>query len=227
MPVEISSEVLRRLADATPEVYAAVKRILKCEEQGPGSEEREGETAAAPRNLFRRAGSHWDVILHGGEGFHLKDTLGARYLGYLLHQPGEVISAFDLEVAICPQKAKARARDSIQRQLDPETVRSYLRELARLREEREAAAERGDLAHADQLDEDITAVEEALQATGRESGGTGERARNNVSKAMGVVRRRLGKGSPEEKEFGQYIEQFVSIGYECSYRQPRGKVWEA
>ena len=146
---------------------------------------------------------------------------------YLLHHPGEVISAFDLEVAILPEKAQARARDSIQAQLDPETARSYLRELTRLRTEREVASESGDQARAEQHDEEIEALEEALQANGRETGDAGERARNNVSKAFAVVRRRLAKGNPAEKEFGHYLEQFVSVGYECSYRMPRGKIWEA
>ena len=240
MRAEISSELLLRLMNATPEQYAAVERILGVNaECGVRSAEfstpyptrslieAERVTATAPRNLFRLAGSHWMVVFDGREVFHLEDTLGARYLDYLLHHPGDVISAFDLEVAILPEKAQARARDSIQTQLDPETARSYLRELSRLRTERDAAAERGDMARTDQHDEEIEALEEALQANGRETGDAGERARNNVSKAFAVVRRRLAKGNPAEKEFGHYLEQFVSVGYECSYRMPRGKIWEA
>lgn len=227
MRESLPSELLIRLMNATPEQMAAIERILGVgAERGARSAVFE-EVSTAPRNVFRRAGSHWDVRFEGGECFHLEATLGAKYLDYLLHHPGEVISAFDLEVAICPDKANARSRDSIQEKLDPDTVRSYLRELTRLRQEREDAAERGDRAEVDRLDEEVGAVEAALRVSGRDAGDAGERARGNVSKAIAVVRRRLAAGSKAEREFGRHIEQFVSVGYECSYRQPNDRFWEA
>lgn len=218
----LTTEFLSDLRKATPEQISAIKLILR---SAPASEDAHA-TEVAGRNVFRRAGSHWDVRFEGGEVFHLEDTLGARYLAHLLQHPGEVISAFDLEVAICPDKANARARDSIQEQLDPETVRSYMRELSRLRVEREAATEDGDAARVERLDQEIEAVEAALRGSGGDGGDAGERARGNVRKAIGKLRLRLSRGSQEEREFARHLLSFVSTGYECVYRQPRSRAWE-
>jgi hypothetical protein len=196
----------------------------------PEDEGRRSQTAATSeevaRNVFRRAGSHWDVRFAGGPAFHLEDTVGARYLDYLLHRRGEVITAFDLEVAIAPEKAQVRARDSIQAQLDPETVRSYLHALTRLRAEREMAAEAGDMARADQLDADLEAVEVALQAQGRATGDAGERARNNVRKAVGAVLGRLSRGDKAEREVAAHLAECVRLGFEVMYQPRDGEVWE-
>ncbi len=228
----IPTDLLLRLMHATPEQYAAVERILGCSPHPanghllPGAEKEAPVSGAAAQNVFWRAGSHWDVRFDGSPAFHLEDTVGARYLDYLLHHRGEVIAAFDLEVAIAPKKAQVRARDSIQAQLDPETIRSYLRELTRLREEREIAAEAGDVARADQLDADIEAVEEALQAKGRDTGDAGERARNNVRKAVGVVLGRLSRGGKAEREFAAHLAECVRLGFEVMYQPLNGEVWE-
>jgi hypothetical protein len=247
MMAAIPTELLWRLMNATPEQYAAIAKILGVKQEvrmtndevegaeNGGSRMEDGELGCRDaccvmreekaRFLFRRAGSHWDVVFDGSEIFHLEHTVGARYVDFLLHRPGEVISAFDLEVAVCPEKANARARDSFQAELDPETVRRYLRELSRLRAEREAAAEGGDCARMDQLDADIEAVEEALQSNGRGTGDAGERARNNVRKAVARVIRRLNRGGKAEREFSAHLAKHLSLGFEVMYQPPGEEVW--
>src|SRR5215510_8898346 len=96
----IKTDFLMRVVQATPEQQAVIDRFLRGESVRLG-----GERA---RFMFRKAGSHWLVVFDGRGEFHLEDTLGARYLDYLLHHPNEAIAAFDLEVAICPEKAEAR-----------------------------------------------------------------------------------------------------------------------
>ena len=39
--------------------------------------------------VFRWTGRHWEVIFAGGRAFRLRNTLGARYLDYLLHKPND------------------------------------------------------------------------------------------------------------------------------------------
>jgi len=225
METTVTPELARRFFAASPEQVVAIARIL-CPEEGDGSmpevveAKREG-----PRFLFRPAGSHCDVVFHGSDPFHVRNNLGARYVDYLLHHPNKVISAYDLEVAIQPEKAGARSRNSIQQKVGPEAVRGYLRELDRLRHEREQAQERGEPVEVDRLDGEIGAFEEALVGGGV-TGDAGERARCNVSKAIAAVRRELASGGPAEREFCRHIEQFVSLGYECVYNQPEGRVWE-
>ena len=245
MSTTVPVDSLKRFLDATPEQRAAIDRyLLGALDALPSSPELRRDEAArlgfpsppqdgcpkcgdrfAVRGVFRRAGSHWRVVLDGGTEFHLEDTLGARYLDYLLHHPNESISAFDLEVAIRPEKAEARARSTIQAGADPDAARAYLRELSRLRKERDEAAEAGRLVEAERLDGDIEALESALRGDCR-AGDTGERARSNVNKALAAVRRRLAKGGKTERAFAEHVERFVSVGYECMYAQESGRSWE-
>lgn len=228
MPAVISSELLVRLTEASPEQMAAIERILNTE--GRSGSCRAGQQcevrseSAGARFVFRRSGRVWEVVFDGRGVFHLEDTLGVRYVDYLLHRPGVAVSAFDLEMAIRPERRSARARNSIQTTLDPETVKRYLRELDRLRRARDEAGAGGDLGRADRMDVEIEALEEALRG-GRETGDAGERARNNVSKAVAAVRRQLLAGGPAERAFGEYVERFVSTGYECQFRPASGEVW--
>lgn len=181
--------------------------------------------ASAPRYLFAKSGSVWRVRFDGGEEFHVSDTLGARYLDYLLRRPNEPISAFDLEVAITPDKGKARGKDSIQQGIDGESVRAYLRELNALRVKKEQALDDGDDGEVGRLNDEIEAISKQLKKRGQ-SVDTGERARGNVSKAVIAVRKKLLKGNKHEKAFGEHIFQHVNLGYECQYRQPQGKLWD-
>jgi hypothetical protein len=178
----------------------------------------------AARNGFCKAGSFWTVTFDGGNPFPLPPTLGAEYLNYLLHHPSEPISAYDLEMTIRPEKAKARPKNSVQNNLDADAVREYLRQLDKLRAQREESAEDGDLAKAEKLDGDIVAIESELKKNGQASD-AGERSRGNVSKAVAVVLRKLRKGDAQEKAFEQHLDRFISLGYECSYNQPKGNRW--
>jgi len=80
-------------------------------------------TAAKPKFVFRKAGSHWDVVFDGSETFHLLDKLGTQYIGHFLHHANNPVSSFDAERIIQPEKAQVRAKDSVQGLLDAEAVR--------------------------------------------------------------------------------------------------------
>ena len=175
-------------------------------------------------NAFAKSGSVWNVTFDGRRTFHLRDTLGAEYLHYFLHHPGESISAYDLEMAIRPEKRAARPKDSVQRNLDGAAVRDYLRQIDGLRSRRDEAVEDGDLAVVDRIDGELEAIESELRKNGQ-APDAGERSRGNVSKAVAAVQQRLLKGDENERAFGEHLEQFISMGYECIYRQPRGNSW--
>lgn len=176
------------------------------------------------RNEFRKAGSVWKVIYEGGAAYHLKDTLGAEYLHHLLRHPSETISAYDLEVTIRPDKRAARSKDTVQHHLDAAALRDYLRQLEQLRHRRDEATDDGDLAAVDRMDAEMEAIESELKRNGQ-APDAGERARGNVSKAVASVVQRLRKGDANERAFGDHLEQFLSMGYECVYHQPRGSAW--
>jgi len=74
------------------------------------------------------------------------------------------------------------------------------------------------------LDAEIAVLEAVLQE-GRGAADTGERARDNVRKALALVLRQLREGGPEEKAFAEHLRTHLSIGQECLYSQPEGRVW--
>lgn len=176
------------------------------------------------RYVFQKAGSSWKVAFEGRPEFNIGNTFGAQYLDYLLHRPNQLISAFDLEVAVRPEKANARRKTSIQNNLDADAVKDYLRELNKLRAKREKASEEGAHAEVERLDDNIEAIEQELKKNGQVTD-AGERARGNVSKAIAAVRRNLLRGNRDEKALGEHIKQFVNTGYECIYNQSEGRIW--
>jgi hypothetical protein len=169
-------------------------------------------------------GRIWEVVFAGGGRFHLENTLGARYLDYLLHHPNDPISAFALEVAIEPEKGEARSTTSIQRSIDARAKREYRRALAKLRADQENAQAAGDRGEVSRLEGEIAALESALNERGG-SDDTGERTRGNVRKAINATVQRLLKGGQHERAFAEHIRERVSKGYTCMYSQPQGRIW--
>jgi hypothetical protein len=133
-------------------------------------------TECSPVYVFRWTGRDWKVVFGGGEPFYLEDTLGGRYVNYLVHHPNVPISAFELEVAVQPEKGEARSRNSIQPESDPQALREYRQELHRLEVEKAQAA--GEPEEEARLEGQIEALEAALKGDG--GADTGERARDNV-----------------------------------------------
>lgn len=212
----LPTDLLIKLMLATPEQFAAVERILDVTPTVAAS-------GAHSARSFVRCGHYWKVMFDGRE-LSLPDSLGARYLDHLLHRPNHAIAAFDLERTVTPEKASARAVNSRDAGNDGRTVREWLRELDRLRGERDEAAESGDHGRAERIEGDIAALETQLKRE-RRSHDTGERARNNVRKAIGAVVRALQRGEPAQKAFAAHVAQFVDTGYSCIYHQPPGAEW--
>ena len=177
------------------------------------------------QNLFQRSGSVWRIIFNGSPEFHIQNRLGARYLDYLLHHPGQSIAACDLEVMITPAKGTARSNTSTQLASDPEATRSYLVEMNKLRAERDEAHDQGRLSEVDQIDEELNRLENALKR-GTLDTDAGERARGNVSKAIATVESSLLEGEKHQRAFGQHLKECVSKGYTLRYAHPKGDVWQ-
>jgi hypothetical protein len=177
-----------------------------------------------PTYVFRWTGRDWEVVCGGGRGFHLPNVLGARYLDYHLHRPNQPISAFDLEVAVSPEKGEARARNSIQPESDARALAEYREELGRLQERRKELEAAGDPDALEHLDNEVTALETALTGSDR-AADTGKRAFDNVRKAVGTVRKHLRQGGPEEWAFEERLRSQLSLGHECMYSAPEGRVW--
>jgi len=180
----------------------------------------------SPQYAFRQAGSSCDVVFQGSTVFHLRNTDGAKYLDHLLHHANKPIRAFELELTVKPEKAAARTETSIQTTTDAQTRREARQELAELMAELEEAEADGHTAKAQRLKAEIERVRAITGAQSLLGGDTGERARDNVRKAIKKVVKNLRKGGKTEQAFGQHIARFLSLGYEVAYNQPEGVSWE-
>ena len=220
----IPTESLLRYLHATPEQREVIDQFLLGALDSPESTPSPAGPEHAARFTFRKVGSHWRVVFEGSAEFHLDDTLGARYLDYILHRPNQAVSAFDPEVAIQPEKGEARSRNSIQLESDPQARREYRQALRRLQEQRECAQAAGEREEAERLEGQIEALQSALKGGGV-GADTGERARSNVRLAIRTVVARLEKGGPEERGFAAHLRTHLSLGYECLYSQPQGRIW--
>jgi len=138
---------------------------------------------------------------------------------YLLHHPNEPIGAFDLEVAITPEKQEARSRNSIQAESDAQALREYRQELRRLEVEREEARAEGEQERAAEMGAEIEALKAAIN-DGDRATDTGARAQNNVRLAVRAVTMRLSKCGLAERAFAEHVKTHLSAGHECLYSQP-------
>lgn len=170
---------------------------------------------------FRKTGRHWEVIFACGRAFRLRNTLGARYLDYLLHNPNEPLHAFDLEIEVQPEKGEARVRGPLQPESDAQAMREYRLELCRLQMETALAA--GEPEKIARLEGEMDALKSALK--GASVADTGERAFDNVRKALRVVQEQLRRGGSEEQAFAEHLRTHLSVGFECLYTQPLGRIW--
>ncbi len=175
--------------------------------------------------LFRKSGQVWRVVFEGNAEFMIRDTLGARYLDFLLHRPGQNISARELEVIITPEKGATRSNTSTHLVSDPEAVRSYLKEVDKLRADRDEAVDEGRLSEVERIDKELTQLETALKSFQIGTNG-GERARGNVSKAIAAVEASLLEGEKHQRAFGEHLKECVSKGYTLRYVHPKGDVWQ-
>ena len=177
-----------------------------------------GEPKAPPRTgVLRREGDFWTLSC-GAEVARLKSTKGVEYLSVLLANPGREVHALDLESGR-PRDAAVRTGDAGEA-LDAAARQAYRQRLARSTAEAAAARAAGDVARAATLDDEARALERELKrAVGlggraRRVGSDAERARVNVTRAIGSVLRKIAQSCPV---IGRHLEQRVETGTFCSY----------
>jgi hypothetical protein len=193
-------------------------------EKAAGAEPAGAAAGGGRRNLMQRAGCAWRVRFEGRPEFFVWDTVGVRYVDYLVHHPSQPIRAFELERRILPEKGAIRSGTGVREKLDPDTMKRYLREVERLRAEREQAADDGQEGETMRLDGEIEAMEGELERLGTKAD-AGSRARDNVRKAIDGLVRKLARGDEGERALAAHIRQFVSLGYEVLYTRTYGEVW--
>lgn len=192
----------------------------------PGLAEPPGETPPR-RGTFRLTGDFWSVSLDG-EGHHLKDSIGLRYLRQLLASPGSEMHVLDLvgsaqgdgDTSSAKSRFAARNLGHAGPALDSEAKAQYRRRIAELQEELEEAESWSDSGRASRAREDLEALAEQLaRSTGlggrdRLAASASERARISVTKAVKGSIRRIER---EDPALGRHLRSAVRTGVFCSY----------
>lgn len=183
--------------------------------------------ASASAGEFRREGAVW-ALAFAGRAVHVPDAKGLRDLRTLLSRPGDDLSAVVLlapEGGAAVVAARGLGGDPV---LDDEAKNRYRQRLARLDEEIDRAAARGDERRAEEYGRERTVLLQELRAAAglggrtRRLGDEAERARKTVTARIRDTLRRLDDLHPE---LAAHLRESVSTGTSCAYRPPHPVTW--
>jgi DNA-binding response OmpR family regulator len=231
-------ELLARIQTAVKMKQAVDRRLKEQREREREKGEGPVEQPTVPNKLFHRDGEYW-TIAYQGEVFRIKDTVGLRYLAYLLRYPHKPIHVLELvafiegptEAAVVgsgeERDAAALAEFRVQAGLgdageilDPKAKAAYKQRLEELRAELEGARAYNDLGRVDKIQEEIDFLtQEIISGVGlggrdRRAASPAERARVNVTRAIKAALQKLSSHSPA---LGHDLTSTINTGMFCSY----------
>lgn len=239
----LSKPVDRRELIARIQTTVKMKQVVERRLRGQGTGERQqatGDGEQGKRNItdttFHREGEYW-TIAYQGRVCRVRDTLGLRYLAFLLGSPHKEIHVLDLVASVenPPENFTAEGRDTatlvesgihISRLgdagaiLDPQAKAAYKRRLEELREEREEAQASNDPEHVARVQQEIDFLtEEITSAVGlggrdRRAASAAERARVNVTRVIKAALQRLAIHHPA---LSFHLTRTINTGTFCSY----------
>ncbi|MDF3129455.1 hypothetical protein P0Y35_09645 [Kiritimatiellaeota bacterium B1221] len=179
----------------------------------------------APEFSYRKSGAVWEVIYEGSTPFHIKDSMGSKYVDWLLHHPGKTIPCLELEQMIQKEKEGLRSgynRDTNMDGAGKSGVRKRLRELTMERAKLESEGREAELK---ELDAEVQEIENALKGANR-SNDDGNRARDSVRKAIDRLYKNLNKTGAIEKSFSSYLKSKINAGYDIMFIRDSKVTWK-
>jgi AAA ATPase domain len=200
-------------------------------------------TSSPDRAIFRKEGEYWAVGC-GRSAFRLKHTKGLGYLAHLLRHPAAEFHVLDLAGEIAGQRdddesiqsahGLPRGYEDLEKagirvgslgdageMLDEQAKLAYRRRVSELREELEAASERGNVEGAEKAGQEIEALTSELsRAVGlggrnRRAASASERARQSIGKTIKSVLERIAQS---DARLGDLLSRCVKTGTFCSYQ---------
>jgi hypothetical protein len=150
--------------------------------------------------------------------FVLGDMKGLHYMRYLVERPGEEIDARTLYAVVAGHGGVIVDEGDAGQMLDPTALTAYRRRLSEIGTQLDAADRRGDQAAADDLTAERDAILAELRtATGlggrpRRTGGSAERARVAVRKAIAAALAQAGRHDPG---VARLLSDSVRTGMTC------------
>jgi hypothetical protein len=180
-------------------------------------------------------------VASGDTSFHLKDAKGVQHLAHLLANPGQEFHALDLvggqsvggDSAGLPDpelSVRGRGQDDSGPLLDPQAKAEYRQRVSDLQEELEEAETFNDPERASRARAELDFIEAELSAAvglggrDRRSGGSAERARVNVTRALKGTVDRI---ADYDEALGHHLRTCVRTGTFCVYDPgPGSDPWE-
>lgn len=184
-------------------------------------------TEQAQQRMFRKEGDFWSIRFEG-KTIRLKDGKGAKYLSYLLNEPGRDFSASDLIQAVSGNP-QVTVRSSAGEVLDDQAMREYKARAESLQSEIAEAREFNDTGRVEQLQDEMESLAgQITSATGlggrrRSVGDTLESARKSVSMAIARAITQIRKTDPG---LGDHLNKHVASGAFLAY-QGDGTPWNS
>ncbi len=191
---------------------------------------------------FGSRGDYWTIVYDGRESL-IRDSVGLRYIAYLLQRPGEEVGALQLTKSVrgvtlpaaisSGEAADAGLRpagsDGLDPLLDDEAKRSYRQRLAEIDGEFAEAEGRNDLDAAADLagERDFIRREmgKAIGIVGRDrpTKSDTERARTAVSNAIRSAIKHL---EWYDRDAARFLSGSIKTGLICRYEPPAPIPWE-
>jgi len=206
------------------DVLPPIRSLIAATE--PSGDDRARAVTPSPAGAafsLRREGDYWAVTA-GERTVRLRDSRGMQLLDRLVASPDVELHALQL---ISPgDDGDPGDAGTV---LDATAIQDYRRRLLDLREEVDAADDRGDLGRAERAREEIEVLtQELARAVGlggreRRVGGAAERARTTVQKRLRTAIQRIEDQLPE---LGRSLDQSIHTGAFCGYfpgGRPRGR----
>lgn len=196
-----------------PEVKAGLTPAAKTQEIPAPVPSKQSRTAR-----LHRQGEIWELACEQ-ETTRLKHVKGLTFLQILLLSPAREFHALDLARELVSAAAEPRDADS-GAMLDQQAVEAYRDRLRELRADIDEAEASADLGHAELARAEKEAIEtELARALGlggrvRRSGSDAERARQNVTRAINAVLRKIEADCPL---VGRHLKNCVRTGVYCAY----------
>ena len=193
--------------------------------------------------IFHKEGEYW-AIGYGRKSFPLKGTKGLEYLAHLLRHPAAEFHVLDLVGGIADRRDDDETGKSARglprwdedleklgihigglgdagEMLDERAKIAYKHRLVELREELQEAKGLGNVARAEQAEQEINALtSELTRAVGlggrnRRAASASERARQSITKTIKSVLDRIAK---RDATLGSLLARCIKTGYFCSYQ---------
>ena len=216
-----------------PDRQVLLARIQNAVEMKHAVDQIREETA--PDKIFRLDGEYW-TIAYQGTVARVRDTLGLRYIAYLLRAPHRKIHVLELVAVVegAPEEIPKGILEGREREaglrisrlghagelLDSKAKADYKHRLEELREELEDARECNDLGRMAKIQEEIEILAQelrhaiGLEGRDRRAGDIAERARVNVKRAIDAALQRISSHLPT---LGNYLNSTINTGTHCSY----------